>query len=145
VDLVEWMVRLGAGDLPPLDEFAPGAAWSVDQVRIMRKDPAHDFRPNTGTLTNVRLPAQHAVKTWVENGTEVTPFYDPMLAKIIVRADNRESAVSRLSDVLAETRFDGIETNLDYLRTVIAEPEFCAEAFLQASSAVSPINLAPLK
>src|SRR6185436_3563365 len=68
-------------------------------------------------------------ETWVENGTEVTPFYDPMLAKIIVRADTREGAVQRLRDALARTRFDGVETNLDYLRSVVAEQEFSTGGF----------------
>src|SRR5215813_4655542 len=67
--------------------------------------------------------------TWVENGTEVTPFYDPMLAKIIIRADMRDAAVQKLREALAFARFDGLETNLDYLRRVIAEPKFSAGGF----------------
>jgi urea carboxylase len=124
VDLVEWMVRLGAGELPSLEELRPEVCGTSIQVRIYAEDPAHDFRPNTGILTNVQLPPSARCETWVEKGTEVSPFYDPMLAKIIVRADDREAAVSRLGTALAQTRFDGIETNLDYLRSVIAEPEF---------------------
>jgi urea carboxylase len=124
VDIVEWMVRLGAGALPPLDELRRNPRGASIQVRIYAEDPAHDFRPSTGTLTSVRLPSATRCETWVENGTEITPFYDPMLAKIIVHADDREAAVNRLSAALARTRFDGIETNLDYLRTVIAEEEF---------------------
>ena len=124
VDIVEWMVRLGAGELPPVGDLRPNPRGASIQVRIYAEDPAHDFRPNTGTLTNVELPGTARCETWVENGTEITPFYDPMLAKIIVRATDRERAVKRLSAALAQTRFDGIETNLDYLRTVISEEEF---------------------
>jgi urea carboxylase len=129
VDLVEWMVRLGAEDLPPLDDLRPNARGTSIQVRIYAEDPVHDFRPNTGILTNVQFPPAARCESWVEKGTEVTPFYDPMLAKIIVRADDREAAIRRLGAALAQTRFDGIETNLDYLRSVITEPEFRAGGF----------------
>src|SRR6266850_2564269 len=129
VDLVEWMVRLAAGDLPAVGDLRPTPHGASIQVRIYAEDPAHDFRPNTGTVTNVQLPPAARCETWVESGTEVTNFYDPMLAKIIVRADNRQAAVNRLGIALAQARFDGIETNLDYLRVVIAETEFRAGAF----------------
>src|SRR5206468_6434277 len=87
VDIVEWMVRLGAGELPPLDQLRPTPRGASIQVRIYAEDPTHDFRPSTGILTDVRLPSEARCETWVTNGTEVTPFYDPMLAKIIVRGD----------------------------------------------------------
>jgi len=129
VDLVEWMVCLGAGELPPLETLRPEPRGASIQVRIYAEDPVHQFRPSTGTLTNVQLPEGHRRETWVENGTEITPFYDPMLAKIIVLADTREEAVMCLNDALAMTRFDGLETNLDYLRAVVAKPEFLAGGF----------------
>ncbi len=124
VDLVEWMVRLGCGELPPLREIRPASDGASIQVRIYAEDPAHAFRPSTGTLMNVTLPKRARCETWVEDGTEITPFYDPMLAKIIVRAGTRDEAVKQLTDALAATRFDGIETNLDYLRAVIDDAEF---------------------
>ena len=129
VDLVEWMVRLGAGELPPLEGLRPVPHGASIQVRIYAEDPAHEFRPSTGILSEVRLPSEARCETWVDNGTEVAPFYDPMLAKIIVRADTREGAVQRLREALALTRFDGVETNLDYLRCIIDEPEFSAGGF----------------
>jgi urea carboxylase len=129
VDIVEWMVRLGAGDLPPLEDLRPEPYGSSIQARIYAEDPAHGFRPSTGMLTEVLFPRNARCETWVENGTEVTPFYDPMLAKIIVRADNREQAVSRLSEAMEIARFEGLETNLDYIRRVIADPEFRAGGF----------------
>jgi urea carboxylase len=129
VDIVEWMVRLGARELDALEELRLKPSGASIQVRIYAEDPAHDFRPSTGTLTEVRLPADARCETWVEDGAEVTPFYDPMLAKIIVRAETRDAAVARLRQALELTRFDGLETNLDYLRSVIAEPEFIAGGF----------------
>src|SRR5579883_950547 len=124
VDLVEWMVRLGCRELPPLDKIRPISRGVSIQVRIYAEDPAHGFRPSTGTLMHVGLPARARCETWVEDGTEVTPFYDPMLAKIIVRAETRDAAVKELQSALEIARFDGIETNLDYLRAVIADAEF---------------------
>jgi urea carboxylase len=129
IDLVEWMVRLGAKEFPPLEGLRPTPQGASIQARIYAEDPAHAFRPSTGTVTHVALPHDARSETWVEGGTEVTPFYDPMLAKIIVRADTRDAAVARLRAALARTRFDGLETNLDYLRWVIAEPEFSAGGF----------------
>ena len=129
VDIVEWMVRLGARELDALEELRPKPRGASIQVRIYAEDPAHDFRPSTGILTEVRLPADARCETWVEAGAEVTPFYDPMLAKIIVRAETRDGAVERLRQALELTRFDGLETNLDYLRSVIAEPEFITGGF----------------
>jgi urea carboxylase len=129
IDIVDWMVRLGAGELPPLDTLRVEPAGASIQVRIYAEDAAHGFRPSTGLLTDVRLPPGVRCDTWVERGTEVTPFYDPMLAKIIVRGDSREDALTRLEAALAGTSFAGIETNLDYLRQVVAEPEFHAGGF----------------
>jgi urea carboxylase len=129
VDIVDWMVRLGAGELPPLETRRLVPAGASIQVRIYAEDAAHDFRPSTGLLTDVRFPEGVRCDSWVERGTEVTPYYDPMLAKIIVRGDTRDDALTRLDAALAETAFAGVETNLDYLRQVIAEPEFRAGGF----------------
>jgi urea carboxylase len=129
VDIVDWMVRLGAGTLPPLDTLRVEPAGASIQVRVYAEDPAHDFRPSTGQLTGVRLPKGSRCDTWVERGTEVTPYYDPMLAKIIVRGATRAEAIARLGMALAETSFAGLETNLDYLRQIVVESEFVAGGF----------------
>jgi urea carboxylase len=129
IDIVEWMARLAAHDLPPLEGLRPSPNGASIQVRVYAEDPAHQFRPSTGILTNVSLPRDARSETWVENGTEITPYYDPMLAKIIVRADTRSAAVDQLRAALTSARFDGVETNLDYLRSVIADPEFAAGGF----------------
>ncbi|MDX1984966.1 MAG: 5-oxoprolinase/urea amidolyase family protein [Bryobacteraceae bacterium] len=123
LDIVEWMVRLAAGEMPPLTALSVVPRGHSIQVRVYAEDPARDFQPNAGLLSAVTLPDTRC-ETWVEAGTEVTPFYDPMLAKIIVRGDNRAEAVARLEAALAETRFEGIETNLHYLRQIAASPRF---------------------
>src|SRR5262245_44853963 len=129
IDIVDRLGPVGAGELPLLEQLRPKSRGASIQVRIYAEDPAHEFRPSTGILTYVRLPRNARCETWVENGTEVTPFYDPMLAKIIVRADTRDAAVQNLREALALTRFDGLETNLDYLRCVIAERQFSTGGF----------------
>src|SRR5262249_43920132 len=129
IDIVEWMLRLGAGELPPLERLRPKPSGASIQARIYAEDPAHGFRPSTGVLSHVHLPREARCETWVECGTEVTPFYDPMLAKIIVQADTRDATIHKLREALAVTRFDGLETNLDYLRRAIAEPQFAKGGF----------------
>ncbi len=124
VDIVEWMIRQAAGELPQLETLRVVPRGSSVQVRLYAEDPGKQFQPSSGKLMNVSWAQGCRIETWVEPGTEVTPFYDPMLAKIIVHAENRQAAVSKLQRVLGETEISGIETNLHYLRQVIADPAF---------------------
>jgi urea carboxylase len=121
VDLVEWMVRQAAGQAV-LREIAP--AGSSIQVRLYAEDPTKEFQPSSGTLSAVTWPRDARVETWIESGAEVTPYYDPMLAKIIVRGGHRADALARMRVALAECGVAGIETNLDYLRQVIDDAAF---------------------
>ncbi len=122
VDLVEWMVRLAADELRVRE--TPQLHGHSMQVRLYAEDPAKDFQPSVGLLTQVEFSPNARIETWVESGTEVSPFYDPMLAKIIVKADDRDGAVAALQKALAETKIAGIETNLEYLRQIIADQTF---------------------
>jgi urea carboxylase len=117
LDLVEWMVR---GGIPP----KPKAHGHSIQVRLYAEDPAKNFQPSAGLLTDVQFEPNSRVETWVERGTEVTPFYDPLLAKVIVHAANRTQSLAKMREALAKTEFAGIETNLEYLRQVVASPQF---------------------
>ena len=125
VDLVEWMVRLAAGEAPSAGYAHQPRGHSI-QVRVYAEDPAQDFQPATGLLTEVVFPADARVETWVEPGTEVSAYYDPMLAKLIVHGNDRDDALRKLSEALAATRLYGFETNLGYLRTIAADPIFAA-------------------
>jgi urea carboxylase len=124
VDLVEWMVRTAAGDPPPLGGFtpAPPPNGHAIQMRVYAEDPGDSFKPGAGTLTEVRLPEGVRADGWVETGTEVSPYYDPLLVKLIVHGPDRDAAVSSMRAALDDTRLAGISTNLNYLRT-IAEAE----------------------
>ncbi len=90
------------------------------QVRLYAEDPLKDFRPSSGLLTYVGWPPETRVETWVASGTEVTPFYDPMLAKIITKGESRDEALAKLRQALDDTEIGGLETNLAYLRALAA-------------------------
>ncbi|MDX2080979.1 MAG: urea carboxylase [Terrimicrobiaceae bacterium] len=125
VDLVEWMIRQAAGTLPDEWVTAPRHPQGHSiEVRIYAEDPAKNFQPSAGLLTEVVFPADVRIDGWVETGTEVPASYDPLLAKVIARGANREEAIARLDAALAATRLHGIETNLDYCRKILASPEF---------------------
>jgi urea carboxylase len=125
-DLVEWMVRLAAGAMAPLTSFAIAPCGCAIQARLYAEDPGKDFQPSSGGLGLVTWPADARIETWIESGAEVTPYYDPMLAKIIVRGATREQALARMREALAATRIAGIETNLEYLRQICGSAEFAA-------------------
>jgi urea carboxylase len=119
IDLVEWMIRQAAGEvvLPDAPLIPTGAAI---EVRLYAEVPHAGFRPASGRLTHVAFPDTARVDTWVETGTDVSPFYDPMLAKIIVTGPDRNAAIAALQEALATTTLTGIETNLGYLRAIAA-------------------------
>ncbi|MGJ7508074.1 urea carboxylase [Variovorax sp. GT1P44] len=122
IDLVGWMVRLARGDAFEL--LAPAPQGASIQVRLYAEDPARNFQPSAGRLTEVVFPADARIETWVATGSEVPPHYDPMIAKLIVTGRDRADAVQRLQAALAATRLAGIETNLRYLRAVTASAVF---------------------
>lgn len=124
VDLVEWMIRQAAGE-DVLAEACPLAAkGAAIEARIYAENPSAGFRPSAGRLTCVEFSTEARIDSWIDTGTEVTSFYDPMLAKVIVAAENRPAAIAALQRALASTTIAGIETNLDYLRAVAASAPF---------------------
>jgi urea carboxylase len=124
IDLVEWMLLAAAGELNDLEALRPTSRGASIQVRLYAEDPHKNFQPSAGRLTNVQLPSDTRVDTWVRSGSDVTAFYDPLLAKLIIKADTREEAIEKLGSSLSATRLDGIETNLEYLRELIQSSAF---------------------
>ncbi|WP_298263615.1 5-oxoprolinase/urea amidolyase family protein [Acidocella sp.] len=124
VDLVEWMIRQAAGGfvLPAQESLiAKGAAI---EARIYAEIPSENFRPASGTIINYAAPPGLRVDGWVETGTEVSPYYDPMLAKFIATGATRTEAIAALRAGLAVADISGIETNMDYCRNIMKIPEF---------------------
>lgn len=124
VDLVEWMIRQAAGEdvLTGKESLIPRGA--AIEARVYAEMPHAGFRPSAGLLTEVIFPEGVRVDGWVETGTEVTPFYDPMLAKVIVSGADRNTAIAALSSALEKTSLAGIETNLEYLKAIAASDLF---------------------
>ncbi|MFH4416403.1 MAG: urea carboxylase [Neisseriaceae bacterium] len=128
IDLVEWMLRLASDkhfSLETKRKVLRPKGHAI-QARIYAEDPYHDFRPSAGLLTQVIFPRGKNVRvdTWVEAGVEVAAFFDPMLAKLIVHSVDREGALALLANSLKETKLYGVETNLRYLETLLAEKTF---------------------
>ncbi|WP_145247587.1 urea carboxylase [Pseudomonas oryzihabitans] len=132
VDLVRWMIELAAGDLPPLATLAAGLQpqGHAIQARLYAEDPGRDFQPSPGLLTQVDFPPADGralrLDTWVEAGCEIPPYFDPLVAKVIAWAPDRDSARQRLDQALAATRLYGVETNGDYLRQILAAAPFAS-------------------
>lgn len=125
VDLVQWMVELGSGDLAPLSELEPQlkAQGHAIQVRLYAEDANKAFQPCAGLLSQVEWPKLDGLRVehWIEAGVEVSPFFDPMLAKVIFHAASREQALQGLSKALAESHIYGIEHNQNYLQQLLCD------------------------
>lgn len=128
VDLVRWMIELAAGELPPLDALRTSLAPSgcAIQARICAEDPNHDFRPTPGLLSVVRFPKRPNVRTdtWLRSGTEVSPRYDSLVAKVMAFGQTRQEARRRLMQTLSETVLHGVETNREYLSQALDQDSF---------------------
>ncbi len=124
VDLVEWMLRQAVGQRF-LHEYQYQPQGVSVQARIYAENPAKAFQPATGLLTEVVLPLDTArCDYWVETGITVSPFYDPLLGKVIVKAPTREAALLALESALHESSIAGIETNLEYLQHIVTAKTF---------------------
>ncbi len=126
IDLVQWQLRVAAGEaLPEAFERLTPRGWAIE-CRITSEDPHNGFLPSTGRISYLRLPSGPGVR-WdggVEVGSEIGLFYDPMLAKLIVWAADRDAAVARMHRALLELAVDGIETSRDFHLRVMEDGEF---------------------
>jgi urea carboxylase len=120
VDLVEWMVRLAAGDDSLPRAYTHRPEGHAIEVRVYAENPAKGFMPSTGLVTEVEWPPEARVDAWVTAGMEVSPYYDPLLAKIIVHESTRSRAVDSMQAALAATRISGVETNIDFVASFLA-------------------------
>ena len=129
LDLVAWQIRVARGEPLPLSQDQVPLNGHAIEVRLYAEDPLNDFLPASGTLAVYREPASGPVRrvdSGVAQGDEVSPFYDPMLGKLIAWGETRDVARQRLLATLGETVVAGFETNLAFLRGVLASPAFAA-------------------
>ena len=123
VDLVKWMVQLAANELQDLSslERTLTPRGHALQARVYAEDPNKKFQPSAGLLSDVQFPQGENLRIdhWLETGIEISPLFDPMLAKVIVTAESREAALTQLDAALAATSLYGIETNIRYVREIL--------------------------
>ncbi|MFZ1640764.1 MAG: acetyl/propionyl/methylcrotonyl-CoA carboxylase subunit alpha [Candidatus Contendobacter sp.] len=127
LDLVEWQLRIAAGEPLPLTQEQLAIRGHAIEARIYAEDPAKGFLPATGRLSHLSPPEESLhvrVDTGVEEGDEITPFYDAMIAKLIVWDVNRERALARLLQALAQYRVVGVANNVEFLSRLAACPAF---------------------
>ena len=127
IDLVEWQLRVASGERLPLRQAELAIDGHAIEARIYAEDPERGFLPSIGTLLHLRAPAAEAgvrVDTGVRGGDEISPYYDPMIAKLVCHGEDRATALRRLGEALAGYEIVGVATNVAFLRRVIAHDAF---------------------
>ncbi len=124
LDLVEWQFRVAAGERLPLAQEEIRLDGHAVEARIYAEDPENGFLPSTGTIVAAQWPANVRVDSGVGAGSEVTPFYDAMIAKLIAHGATREDALDRLTDALDRTMIAGPRTNTAFLAKLCRSDEF---------------------
>ncbi|MEJ6021739.1 acetyl/propionyl/methylcrotonyl-CoA carboxylase subunit alpha [Ramlibacter sp. PS4R-6] len=157
LDLVEWQLRVAAGQPLPLKQEQLAIRGHAIEARICAENPDNNFLPATGRLEVARWPQHVAFErgavrldTGFGEGDAVSPFYDSMIAKLIVHGDTREQALARLDEALARTHIVGVATNVQFLRHVVKSRSFAQAdldtALIQREAAVlfhqQPVSLA---
>jgi 3-methylcrotonyl-CoA carboxylase alpha subunit len=131
IDLVEWQLRVAAGEPLPLRQEQLQCSGHAIEARIYAENTEKGFLPSVGRLTHVQLPEHVAfangmvrVDGGVRDGDDISPYYDPMIAKLIVWGATREQALVRMEQALAETQIVGVHTNVNFLSRLIADESF---------------------
>ena len=124
IDLVEWQLRVAAGEALPRAQEEIALDGHAFEVRLYAEDPARDFFPQTGRIAALALPGAARVDAGVAEGDSVTPHYDPMIAKIVTHGADRAAALTAMRAALAETHVGGLVTNLAFLERLVGEPDF---------------------
>jgi 3-methylcrotonyl-CoA carboxylase alpha subunit len=129
LDLVEWQLRVAAGERLPLAQDEIGLTGHAFEARLYAEDAAKGFLPATGTLHHLKFPEagpQLRVETGVRQGDAISPYYDPMIAKLVAHGPDRASALAALGSALAETEIAGSTVNTAFLAALAADPDFAA-------------------
>ncbi|HWA37719.1 MAG TPA: acetyl/propionyl/methylcrotonyl-CoA carboxylase subunit alpha [Burkholderiales bacterium] len=129
LDLVEWQLKVASGEALPLQQQELSFTGHAIEARIYAEDPDRDFLPATGKLVHLAWPAaspEVRIDTGVEAGAEITPWYDPMIAKLVVRGPDRGAALATLRRALSEVEIAGVTSNVTFLSRVAASRAFAA-------------------
>ncbi|MYF27689.1 MAG: ATP-grasp domain-containing protein [Gammaproteobacteria bacterium] len=129
LDLVEWQLRIAAGELLPFDQDETSLDGHAVEARIYAENPRRNFLPSTGSLHWVRFPGTVRVDTGVRTGSEVSAHYDPMMAKVVAHGADRQQAVARLRAALRAVEIAGVEHNVAWLANVLGHPAFVAGTY----------------
>jgi len=124
IDLAEWMIKEAAGELKGLKSLITRSRGHAIEVRVYAEDCLNDFRPSTGKIDAVYFEPKARIETWIQKGIEVTPMYDPMLAKLIVHGKDRDDAIVKMKKVLETARVYGITTNIQYLKALFETEDY---------------------
>ncbi len=124
IDLVAWQFRVAAGEKLPLEQGQIRFDGHAVETRVYAEDPENGFLPSTGKIVGLELPADIRVESGVEQGGEVTPFYDPMIAKLVVHAPSRDAAIERMTTALDHTLVAGVRSNVAFLGALCRAPSF---------------------
>jgi 3-methylcrotonyl-CoA carboxylase alpha subunit len=126
LDLVEWQIRIANNELLPLDQEAISQKGHALECRIYAEDPQNHFLPSIGRITYLNAPKDNEIRidTGIQEGTEVSQFYDPMLAKLIVHGATREEAVLKMQYALSHYAIGGIKTNIVFLKAILTQKKF---------------------
>jgi len=123
-DLVEWQLRVASGEKLPKTQKDLRIDGHAIEVRLYSEDPDNGFLPSIGTLERLRLPQNVRVDSGVREGDAVTPFYDPMIAKVIAHDATREGAAAKLADALSHAEIAGVRTNNAFLIRALRNKAF---------------------
>jgi 3-methylcrotonyl-CoA carboxylase alpha subunit len=132
LDLVEWQIRIAAGEKLPLAQKDLRISGHAIEARVYAEDPRRDFVPAAGRIVHLGLPAESEnvrVDTGVRSGDEITVYYDPMIAKLIVRDSDRPAALERMRKALGEFEVAGLVTNLGFLYRLVQDRDFVGADF----------------
>jgi len=126
-DLVEWQLRVASGEKLPATQSDIHAKGHAVEARLYAEDPQKGFLPSIGTLERLSIPeGEVRVDTGVREGDTISPFYDPMIAKVIAYAGTREAAIAKLADALSASQIAGLRTNNAFLIRCLRHPDFIA-------------------
>lgn len=124
VDLVRWMVELAAGEDPTPGNFDLKPSGCAMEFRVYAEDPGKDYQPSSGIITKAEFPENIRCDKWVETGTEVSAYYDPLLAKVIVKGETRAETIAKSLEALMDTKIYGFETNILLMKQVLENEIF---------------------